>query len=494
MKTVAVLGVAGSGKTQFITDMIKKEKNVLALSHTVTAVEVLRRRWRPIYSTQVIDTIHGFTAKKIRARKFSNPETFLKIGRDIAGKPVFIKGKDESLYDDFVMIRSNMDPVDKYMSMLCMKYGLMADTVRKIFKKWYEIIREAPDYTGCLELYLELGDEYNHYVDVLVIDECQDLSKLQREVVKKIYGNKRILAGDPNQCIYKFLGGNEKFYEELDVDDIIVLKKSHRVKKGVMKWAELVLRRGGIYYDYEAEYLEGGSMHKIYYPKIDLILELSDRYKSVLVLFPTKYELRAFVKYLNIKGYSCPSLVSAKFENSIILSAIEKLRRGMTLDYKEAKILGKAIKGDKSKPYANSIGTLREYVNLVPKPFYSIDELSLTKEEREFIVKAFDERLTSVFNKEFHSFLGSQNILPNVYVSTIHAAKGMEADAVVLDATLHRKYSPLEEDQRKIIYVGLTRSNDVVYMKFPQEHAIHFFGSEGAIEFKRTKEGRKCFS
>ena len=90
------------------------------------------------------------------------------------------------------------------------------------------------DFTDLLEDFID-GDVNNKF-KVLFIDEAQDLSLLQWDMVRKIWSRaeKTYIAGDDDQAIFKWAGADVDHFIALkeEVDDIKTLDQSYRIPGG----------------------------------------------------------------------------------------------------------------------------------------------------------------------------------------------------------------------------------------------------------------------
>ena len=79
---------------------------------------------------------------------------------------------------------------------------------------------------------------------VAFIDEAQDLSIMQWKVVEGIKNNAEMLyvAGDDDQCIYKWRGANVESFLNLEGSKEI-LTKSYRVPQKIFKLADTIINR-----------------------------------------------------------------------------------------------------------------------------------------------------------------------------------------------------------------------------------------------------------
>jgi len=106
---------------------------------------------------------------------------------------------------------------------------------------WYELERLARalrnykdstylmDFTDMLADFCKVGE--TPPFDVVFIDEAQDLSPLQWEVVKKITSKagKVYIAGDDDQAIFRWAGADVDYFVKISKNNATVLDQSYRV-------------------------------------------------------------------------------------------------------------------------------------------------------------------------------------------------------------------------------------------------------------------------
>jgi DNA helicase II / ATP-dependent DNA helicase PcrA len=94
--------------------------------------------------------------------------------------------------------------------------------------------KELKDFNDLLEDFII--KEINPSFEVLFIDEAQDLSLIQWEMVRAIWKNskKTYIAGDDDQAIFKWAGADVDHFIALkeEVDDIKTLEQSYRIPGG----------------------------------------------------------------------------------------------------------------------------------------------------------------------------------------------------------------------------------------------------------------------
>lgn len=135
---------------------------------------------------------------------------------------------------------------------------------------------ETIDYTDMIwlpnVLYLKpIGLQY----DWIMLDECQDISVAQRELVLKLQkkGTRYIFTGDENQSIYGFNGSLPEQFEELKKlpnTTSLPLSISYRCPKNIVNFAKILVpsieynekneKDGEILYNVKLEDIEDGDM------------------------------------------------------------------------------------------------------------------------------------------------------------------------------------------------------------------------------------------
>ena len=110
---------------------------------------------------------------------------------------------------------------------------------REVYTEYKKLIRKL-DYTDLLLLVKERQTTLP--VKVAFIDEAQDLTTLQWQVVWQFFKNvdELIIAGDPNQSIFEWAGADVNYFLKMRTDEQRVLEKSHRCSRAVWNMAKQV--------------------------------------------------------------------------------------------------------------------------------------------------------------------------------------------------------------------------------------------------------------
>jgi len=292
--------------------------------------------------------------------------------------------------------------------------------------------------------------------DVVFIDEAQDLSPIQWKMFDVLKKNSKhvILAGDDDQAIYGWAGADVKrFQQELAKE--IVLPQSYRVPRLIQHIANNILSRipdeRRIKKEWKARdedgfvqpvtSIEDVPLHKGKW----LVLA---RYNDKLIkLKPFLRDMGIYFEYKNRKSYK-----------TILYDAIQNYTRwtkGSLLSISECKDLfeyfGKEFPGKEERLY-----DLKEFGYSPTQQWFEVFETELED---------------SLYIRDMLQAGEKLSKEARVKLSTIHAAKGGEADNVllILDNTKTireaiEKSSDKEDEENRIWYVGVTRTKQNLYI------------------------------
>tara|TARA_R110002074_G_scaffold35243_2_gene96360 strand:+ start:457 stop:1944 length:1488 start_codon:yes stop_codon:yes gene_type:complete len=318
------------------------------------------------------------------------------------------------------------------------------------YKKSYVL----KDFTDMIEKFIvsELCPKY----DVVFIDEAQDLSPIQWKMFEILKKNSKhvILAGDDDQAIYGWAGADVKRFQDEPAKEI-VLPQSYRVPKCVQHIADNILSRIPDDRRIEKEWKARDEEGDVYFGTAVEDVPLHEgkwlvlaRYNDKLIkLKPTLREMGIYFEYKNRKSYK-----------TRLYDAIQNFTRW-------------------TKGSLLSISECRDLFEFLGKEFPKT-------EERLYDLKEFGyshtQRWFEVFETEPEDSLYIRDMLQageelskeaRVKLSTIHAAKGGEADNVllILDNTKTireaiEKSTDKEDEENRIWYVGVTRTKQNLYI------------------------------
>lgn len=333
----------------------------------------------------------------------------------------------------------------------------------------YKRVNNKLDFTDIIYKFLEIGNVPP--CQMLVVDEAQDLSPLQWKMVEKLLADipDCYIAGDDDQAIFRWAGA--------DVDKLIklsgtqeVLGKSFRVPAEVQKIALTITDRIQVrvpkQWDPRPE--PGEVAYETDISNIDMSAG------TWLLLARNAYLLDGYIQHCMREGliFDCARESTLRKDVYDTIRYWEKLRLGDSVPaswvkkiYDLMSIRVGVTYGFKGKVdelpdrHMLNIKELREKHGLcVSTPWHqALDKLSAT--EREYYLSA--EEKGQKFDQP-----------PRIRISTIHGAKGAEADNVVIQTDMaqrtHREMQIESDDEHRVWYVAVTRAKNKLIILTPQ--------------------------
>ena len=294
-------------------------------------------------------------------------------------------------------------------------------------------------------------------LDITFIDEAQDLSPIQWKMVDIICKNSKhvILAGDDDQAIYGWAGADVKKFQQILSKKDIILPQSYRVPSMVQHIADQILNRipddRRVKKQWSARPEMGTVSHITSFEDLPLYKDnwlILGRYNDRLhKLMPRLKDMGIYYQFKGRKS----------FKVSLFRTIINYTRwqKGELLSLSEVKDVLECV-GSNLKPTEEKI--------------YDLAEFNFDK-----TINWFD-----VFVVDYEECLYIREMLSNgeklsqdarVKLSTIHAAKGGEANNVllILDNTKTiRESTERSEDkadeENRVWYVGVTRTKQNLYI------------------------------
>ena len=258
MKTI-ILGPPGTGKTttllnlvdEFIQDGIRP-KQIGYFSFTKKAANEAADRAAEKFGLDkendlpFFRTLHSYAFNQLgmSKEKMMKTEDYREFGQKcgIPIKTAKYSNEDGTFNSDneyLTIINTarvkRMDLLDYYDSRQNM-LDIERNTLYLLAEELNKFKREKGlrDFTDLLENFID-GDVHNKF-KVLFIDEAQDLSLLQWDMVRRIWSRaeKTYIAGDDDQAIFKWAGADVDHFIALkeEVDDIQTLDQSYRIPGG----------------------------------------------------------------------------------------------------------------------------------------------------------------------------------------------------------------------------------------------------------------------
>jgi DNA helicase-2/ATP-dependent DNA helicase PcrA len=346
-------------------------------------------------------------------------------------------------------------------------------------------------------------------VDHLVIDEFQDITKLQYDVYEewKPHMENVLIAGDDDQVVYSWQGADPQLLLQEGGENVI-LDNSYRLPSKTLR----VVQRAVSHIDERQEKnlsprTEGGEVELIQDPSLfDLARNVQSTVDdedggSIMVLFRARYQMFDFIDEFVGMGIPFQVMTDGRMWTDRLadyVSAIEAIEAEEQVDGLEARRLAdmlvdsafgsnerdelfsliddreEASDTDDLRELSFDPGEVSDIAPFVPGPGSAADMV---------------RKVTSVQEKSLRAyFVGEYRDVPydRVRVGTIHSAKGREADHVFVGTDLTEKVveqmsaaadpedvpagvdfsrttSPvpvLTDNERRVFYVGMSRARE----------------------------------
>ena len=346
-----------------------------------------------------------------------------------------------------------------------------------LFKE-YERFKHNNGLRDFTDMMVELSEKPSAIprLKVCFLDEAQDLTPLQWKVAHLLNdkSDRMFVAGDDDQGIYRWAGADINHFVTLDGGSE-VLSQSYRVPRNVHTVANNVVQR--IRHRQKKSWLprtESGSVERVYDPSTVsfngdnwLILaqanymldELADRLTSSGQYFERKghASLKKNVRNAISTWNHIQSSPAHEISHKEAVNLYDHISTGQGRLKRGAK---KMLSGaDEQDLFTASV--LRQQFGLEATDGDWDTVLDRISDEDRVYAAALLNRGVNIFEK------------PKLKLSTIHGAKGGEADNVLLYLDLSTKalheMEKNPDDAHRVLYVGLTRAKQNLVLKMPED-------------------------
>lgn len=322
--------------------------------------------------------------------------------------------------------------------------------------------RGLVDFTGVLERVLSVDTPHLEY---LIVDEAQDLSILQWEVVRHLSKQSKVtvLAGDDDQSIFSWAGADSTPLFSPEGFDMIFLTQSFRVPKQVHKIASSLIKQVSVRVD--KDYLPTDLAGSV---QVVADLEELDMSQGQWLLLSRHKNLRdALHESLLERGYRVSQQGADKKLQAVCTA--NKLLLGGNALISEVRVMYefmqrtqithgfKELRGVDSDDLVDLTELVSNY-GLISAEYGHWSEMLTKLSTQDVVYYRALER-----NNELHKE-------PRIRVSTIHGAKGAEADNVVVFTDINRRVSEAlltekgRDDEIRLFYVAITRAKQNLYL------------------------------
>ena len=539
---VCVLAGAGTGKTRAITYRIAyaalsgtvDPAHVLALTFTVRAAGELRGRLRQLGVGQV--RASTFHAAALRQLNYFWP-------RVVGGRPPQLIDSKAGLVREAAkraMVRLDGTP------------GALADTAAEI--EWAKVIQVRPagyaaaaaaagrsaaagadnlaavyaayedlrrerhliDFESVLELTAailidsraaagQVHDIFRHFV----VDEYQDVNPLQKLLLEAWLGDRDDLCvvGDPNQVIYSFTGATSTyltgFTAEFPAATVVRLVRDYRSTPQVVAVANQLVRSAS---PLAAQRPPGPRPVLIEYP--DDPAEAAGLAHRVRTLINSGVPAREIAILVRVNADT------ERFELALAEAGLPYVIRGAERFYdrpvvRQALVLlrgaARGESSDSSDSLPDSVRHVLAGIGLNQRPPSGLRGAASSRENWESLAAiaqladdmhaAGPQATLADFSAELtmRADLGHAPAVDGVTLASMHAAKGLEWDAVLLPGLVdglmpivHARTAEALEEERRLLYVAVTRAREHLCLSWSSARAP---GGRGGRQRSRFLDG-----
>ena len=534
MKKVRIAGPPGTGKTTYLVEKYYEALSkyqpidIFVMSHTRTAANHIREK---IMDPKSIDDFLQKTGinvlniiqvnKKILERNVSTIHKYCKD--QLAGADVFEINDYDTLKIKYPIFNTHTNNKKFYFTQQLFKshpffkfVSFARDNGKNLTKYYRELSYEDKnEYKYSIQELNEMNDLYIDFktnqvinggrlnvldfqdmvekfcklpkdpiIKVLMVDEAQDSSFIQREAEDKMVKNSDLFykAGDPDQTIFEFAGADPDSFHKEFAHPEVELEQGYRCPRLINEWCRTVIKPIWDEYHYtrtwrpreeNGQVVEGEIFNLMNLSQDPSLHELSNRLLNTKETFIFTYrggEPEDIINFL-IKNNMPMKFLSDKVQSfSYPKQEVDRQRMYLTFSKGEALSLAKAkkiIQGIDSNYHAP--GFKLEKLEKLEKKQYTLDYFIDNKFLSPIIKRTKDfQDITSHSELKIKNYI--RNIVSNnrdledfrVSVANIHTIKGMEFDNVVLDLKINRE-ERTKNDKRRIKFVAGSRARKTLW-------------------------------
>ena len=457
MEVNIIFGPPGTGKTSTLLDILEKElqenepNEIAYVSFTREGAYQGRDRALEKFNYTEDDFPYFRTLHSIAFRdlKMKPGEMITRKHYEILSEALNMKIRgyydynlieNDDLYLFYIdLYRNNKSRADQIINNINVTNLRWVEQNYRELKNYYKI----KDYTDLIVEFVKQDKPLP--VKIAIIDEAQDLTSLQWEMVNVAFRRckKMYIAGDDDQAIYEWSGADVRKFIHLE-GTFKVLEHSFRLPENIMAFAKSISSKISerVTKDFEArdhkgEVLSINSIREVEINKDETYLFLS-RNNMFLPMYKNFLMDKAVVFKLKNKPVINPSHVVA-------INTYTRMQKQSEYSKKDLTILRRFLHPNLDLKRINNI------------PWY--DALRI------------DNDLMIYYRDLLRNHIDIHNCKINV--NTIHSVKGAEADNVVLmlnvTRSVYRNIQFNPDSEHRVFYVGATRAKKKLWILFPDQ-------------------------
>lgn len=492
-----ILGPPGTGKTfrclSIVDDFIRKKvdpRQICYISFTRKGAYEAKERAMTKFILKEEDlplfrTVHSlaFHALKMEAREVVTNQDLVHVAKMLGLSITYQKSWEEGIPQAYYtkgdrlffmenLARTTLKPLKEIWEMFLnddidfKELELLKTTYTEHKNRCYKY-----DYTDLIQRFVDQKMLPN--IRVLIVDEAQDLSALQWEMVHLLaeIADHVYIAGDDDQAIYNWAGADIKQFISLPGDKQI-LTKSYRIPIAVHYVAQKIVEK--IKFRNPKIYDSTGKIGKIStYSGVDQI-GMGSETGTWLLLARNQMMLKIYAEHCLVKGYIFECKQSQFLDPGIYAAIItwEALRKAKARTAQEVKHMFQYME-TRIKIKWGGKKALDMIPDQTPITFKILQEKFGVNEDEPWF-KALNKVPVHICNYIRYALANGEELdrKPRITISTIHGAKGGEADNVALitdmsPKTYHNAHVSMD-DEHRVWYVAITRTKNQLHVLQPQ--------------------------
>lgn len=499
---------AGSGKTTTLVEAMKlipsKEKVLFVAFNKAIEQELSKRLVG--YDNVDIRTYHGLGFALLRNNLGKNNKinviehkytTFINNNIHILAPDSYSLSRE-----DMRLFKSNLKQIVDYARFnlaesiseikgICKKYGitpvLNEPEIVPTILNWGKNHLSDIDYTDMIWLCIEREIKTRTFkYDYIFIDEAQDSSIMQQALIKKCFkrGSRFIAIGDEYQCINAFAGADQDAFKKMQNEpntQILTLPITYRCPKNIVNF---VCRTTGVEIEAADNAIDGSINFKVnpYDPKNN----------DMVLCRNTAHLVKLYMRYnrVNKKSYLKGRNIGETFKTLLHQTNQEYLSKDMITDGVFPRLYERLF--DMINKEIAMTGV--DYEDVVNTRIIAdfIDSIKALEALSEGIIWKDDliRKIDTIFTDDEKD---------GVCLSTIHKAKGLEADNVFIlcPSLMPSKHAKKEWEkiaEENLRYVAITRAKKTLNFISEDLFPAKLFGENddliSELEYQRERMNR----
>ena len=375
-------------------------------------------------------------------------------------------------------------------------------------------------------------DEYQRMYKYIMLDEAQDTTIPQSEIIYKLNCENTTIVGDQNQAIYSFAGANPNFMQEFQAKTnatVIKLKENYRNPQTLIDAANTVIQYNENYIDSDLFAQKGSKRGIAILQTINETTEAQlianaishNNLKNVSILYRRNESARALEIALQRKIIPYEINGTHFHDRKEIKNTITLLRFVLNptdIELFRAILINRTGIGkqtiqriikhhqETNEPLLRcaqkKLHRISKEQHLTLKKLFSAIEKALKLPTNKMLKLIFKEAITKPNNKgetenlksfqillenrqesleEIINYIDQSKEKPDVKLMTLHGAKGTENDTIFIIGT-EEGLIPDEnsfisikaiEEERRLFYVGITRTKQTLVLSYAENRFLN---------------------